>query len=236
MKLTCRCLPGYEGLLPKPVLADKALPDWLRAMPAKAVSETLGGAEVRTLKQCPPVLDAMQTGIVFPLATDVVVENGELSWDWDIPRVDTSRLTRSPIGVHLPEQATGAPLNMPGGQFVIKFSNFWTIEAPEGTSLLITHPLNREDLPFRTLAGLVDVDTFCDGFVHFPALWTDPDFSGTLKAGTPVAQAIPVRREKLELIVEEMDDAHLEAHAVVQDGLQEDPGLYRKRFRASRSQ
>ncbi|AXS42415.1 hypothetical protein [Breoghania sp. L-A4] len=238
MKLICRCLPGYETLLPRPVAASRALPDWLRAMPAQAQSETLGGAEVRTLKQCPPVLDAMQAGIIFPLAADVTVEGGQFSWDWDPPAPHTvheaARLTRSPIGVHAPEQAQGAPFAMPDGQFVIKFNNFWTVEAPEGWSLLISHPFNREDLPFRTLAGLVDVDTFCNGFVHFPALWTDPDFSGVLKAGTPVAQAVPVRREALELDFEAMDAEHLAAHIEIQDGLQADPGLYRKNFRAKR--
>lgn len=232
MRLTVRCLPGYEPFLPKPVLAKGALPDWLKAMPSTVLSDALGGAEVRTLKHCPPMLDAMQAGILFPLAADVTVAGGALSWDWNLPAHETARPTRSPIGLHVPEQAIGAPFDLPDDQFVVKFTNFWTVEAPQGWSLMFTHPLNRADLPFRTLSGLVDCDAFSDCFVHFPALWTDPGFEGVLKAGTPVAQAFPVRREAIELVVEEMDEDRLGAHLDVQDGLQADPGLYRKRYRS----
>ncbi len=79
---------------------------------------------------------------------------------------------------------------------------------------------------------MVDCDRFTDGFVHFPALWTNPGFEGVLKKGTPVAQAIPVPREALEIVTEVMDDCRLEAHRAVEDGLSGEPGLYRKSFRA----
>jgi hypothetical protein len=231
MRLTFRCLPGFEEILPSPVPARTRLPDWLKAMPSTAVSETLGGVEVRTLKHCPPLIDALSAGVLMPLAADLMVKDGELSWDWEAPRVPGLRHTRSPIGLHVPEQATGAPLPVPAGQFVVKFTNFWTLQAPEGWSVLFVHPLNREDLPFRTLAGLVDCDRFADGFVHFPALWTDPAFEGVLPRGTPVAQAIPVPRQAIEIVTEAMDGNRLAAHRAVEDGLSGDPGLYRKVFR-----
>ncbi len=71
--ITARCHPALEPILPKPISAAKALPDWLKAMPATAVSETLSGGEVRTLKQCPPVLDAYALGVILPLACDITV-------------------------------------------------------------------------------------------------------------------------------------------------------------------
>lgn len=231
MRLTFRCLPGFEDILPRPVPARTGLPDWLKAMPSTAVSETLGGIEVRTLKHCPPLLDAFSTGVLLPLAADLTVQEGELGWDWEAPRVPGLRHTRSPIGLHVPEQAAGAPLQADENRFVVKFTNFWALEVPEGWSVLFTHPLNREDLPFRTLAGIVDCDRFSDGFVHFPAIWTDPDFEGVLPKGTPVAQAIPVKREAIEIVTETMDAARLDAHRTLEDGLSEDPGLYRKSFR-----
>ncbi len=231
MRLTFRCLPGFEDILPKPVRARTKIPDWLKRMPSTAASDTLGGVEVRTLKHCPPLIDALSAGVLMPLAADIVVRDGELSWDWEAPRVPGLRHTRSPVGLHVPEQATGAPLPVDPKQFVVKFTNFWALQAPEGWSVLFVHPLNREDLPFRTLAGLVDCDRFCDGFVHFPALWTDPDFEGVLPKGTPVAQAIPVPREAMEIVTEVMDETRLGAHRAVEEGLSEDPGLYRKSFR-----
>ena len=217
MRFVVRCLPGFSSHVPAPVPARSSLPDWLKAMPSMAASPALGGADVRTLKHCPPLIDALGAGVLFPLAADLTVRGGELSWDWDAPAHPEIGHTRSPIGVHLPEQAAGAPFRLPPNRLVIKFTNFWTVEVPEGWSVLFTHPLNREDLPFRTLSGLVDCDRWRDGLVHFPALWTDPGFDGVLPAGTPVAQAIPVRREALELVIEE--------------NLAEDTGVYRRDYR-----
>ncbi|WP_349359768.1 hypothetical protein [Stappia sp.] len=234
MTLAFRCLPELFGHVPEPVPARAALPDWLKAVPSIVASETLGGAEVRTLKHCPPLIDALSLGVMFRLAVDVDVADGELSWDWNPPLAPGARQTRAPIGLHVPEQAAGVPFGLPDDQFVVKFTNFWTVRAPEGVSLLFTHPLNREDLPFRTLAGLVDCDRYRDGFVHFPAIWVDPTFTGRLAAGTPVAQAFPIRRAALDLDIAPMSEAERAAHARVQDGLQDDPGLYRKSFRAPR--
>lgn len=53
----------------------------------------------------------------------------------------------------------GSPLFEPD-RFVIKFHNLLSIEAPEGYALFFTHPVNRLNLPFTTLSGLVDATAF----------------------------------------------------------------------------
>ena len=114
---------------------------------------------------------------------------------------------------------------------LVKFTNFWTVALPEGWSMLFTHPLNRLDLPFRTLSGMVSADRWTAGFVHLPAIWTDEAFEGVLEAGTPVAQAFPVPRESLDLGFDIMDEAELDAHLAVQSELQDIEGVYRKNYR-----
>ena len=105
-----------------------------------------------------------------------------------------SEYAHSPIGFHDPSQIAGTPF-FDEDRFIIKFNNFWTIEAPPGYSILFTHPVNRGDLPFTTFTGLVDCDTFHDSPVNFPAHWHDTAFNGVLPKGTPVAQCLPVKRE-----------------------------------------
>jgi hypothetical protein len=58
MRMIFRCDPALTDYLPRPIPARSALPDWLRAMPAKAHSE-IHGRDIRTVKQCPPFIDAM---------------------------------------------------------------------------------------------------------------------------------------------------------------------------------
>ena len=231
--LRLSCPPGLEDLLPPPVPAAEAIPGWLRAMPSEVPAELLDGASVRTVKHCPPFVDALSLGIMLPLVCDVTVENGELSWDWDPPPVGANLFSRAPVGLHLPEQGQGAAYGLDPDRFVLKFMNFWTIEAPEGWSVLFTHPANRLDLPFTTLTGVVDCDRFKSGLVHFPAV-LDPGFEGVIPKGTPVAQAIPVPRAPVTLETGVMDDEELAALRDVQEALQSRRGVYRKEFRASR--
>ena len=228
--IRARCHPRLEPILPKPVPAAKALPDWFRAMPSEVAAPSLGGEPVRTLKHCPPVIDALSTGVLIPLAADLAVAEGEVSWNWDPPVLEDARITRAPVGLHVAEQAEGAPFRL-GAGVVLKFMNFWTLEAPEGFSLLFTHPLNREDLPFRTLSGVVDCDLFRDGYVHFPALWTDPGFEGRLARGTPVAQVFALPRAAQGLDLGVMDEDEIARNRDVQRALAEERGIYRKRFR-----
>src|SRR5258708_2558684 len=61
MRVTFKCDPALIDLLPRPRLAREAVPDWLRAMPASAFSD-VDGVDVRTVKQCPPFVDAMSYG------------------------------------------------------------------------------------------------------------------------------------------------------------------------------
>ena len=120
------------------------------------------------------------------------------------------------------------------GQAAIKFNSFWTIELEAGWSLFATHPVNRDDLPFHLISGLVDADRFHDGGINFPAIWKDPDFSGVLTKGTPVAQCFAVPRETPQPVFESFDDAHRASYSKTVAHVLAAPNVYRKHFRARR--
>jgi hypothetical protein len=61
-----------------------------------------------------------------------------------------------------------------------------------------------------------------------------PDFCGTLKKGTPVAQCFAVPREAPQLVFESFDDAHKAAYTKTVSEVLATPGVYRKHFRARR--
>ena len=142
-------------------------------------------------------------------------------------------MRRSPVAFHLIDQAKGSPLHVEDGT-VIKFNNFWTIELEPGQSLLCTHPFNREELPFRTLTGLVDADLYTDAFIQFPARWLDPAFSGVVPKGTPIAQCVPVARAALSLEFADLRDDAAARFVEVKEAMDQAPGVYRRRFRAKK--
>ena len=231
VEIVFRCPPEWEDVLPRPIPGRDGLPDWLRTMPAQAHSVPLD-QDVRTVKQCPPFIDAMGGGWLMPLLCDVTVDaDCSFSWDWALPVSSLDRLTRAPIAQHPSAQLDGVPFAAPG-MAALKFNSAWTVAVPEGWSVLFTHPVNRFDLPFRTLTGIVDCDAFSHGFVHFPALWTDRDWSGTLPKGTPVAQLWPIPRG-ITARFGTLDDDHAGQVEETLDLIGDARGGYRKNHRAN---
>jgi len=233
MRIVFRCDPALYDRLPRPVAARGILPDWLRSMPASAFSE-LHDQQIRTVKQCPPFIDAMAHGFVIPLPCDVTVRDGKFSWSWDLPPLAVETHPRSPLSFHVPAQVSGTPFH-DATRAVIKFNSFWTIKLEPGYSLFATHPVNRADLPFRLLTGLVDADRFNDVGILFPAVWVDPSFDGVLPAGTPVAQCFPVTRDVAELVVEPLSQDARRRYDETATALLSKPGIYRRRYRARRN-
>ncbi len=232
MRIVFRCDPALYDRLPRPTAARGALPDWLRNMPASAFSE-LHGQEIRTLKHCPPFIDAMAHGFIIPLPCDVAVHDGKFSWSWDLPPLAVEAHPRSPLSFHVPAQVTGTPFHDPT-RAVIKFNSFWTIELEAEYSLFATHPVNRADLPFRLLTGLVNSDRFSDVGILFPAIWIDSSFNGVLPAGTPVAQCFPVARDVAELVFEPLSKEGRQRYEETGATLLSKSGVYRRRYRARR--
>ncbi|MDB5548257.1 MAG: hypothetical protein JWP21_1704 [Tardiphaga sp.] len=228
--LIFRCPVELDGLLPVPVAAAMGLPDWIKQMPSQAFND-VNGRVGDTVKRCPPFIDAMTSGFLMGLICDVTIENGAFSWDNDLPPGGTVNFARSPIGFHDASQVGGTPL-FQEDRFVVKFHNLWTIEAPLGYSLLFTHPLNRFDLPFTTLTGLVDCDRYIDNWIHFPAHWHDANFSGVLRKGTPVAQCIPVKRDTWQVRTDTFSADDTQRVHDLSSAIYRETGIYRRQFRA----
>jgi hypothetical protein len=160
-----RCDPAIENELLRSVAARGVLPDWLRAMPRTAFSE-LHDQEVRTVKQCPPFVDAMSHGFIIPLPCDVTVRDGVLSWNWDHPVLTVEAHPRSPVSFHVPAQVTGTLFYDPevaNDRFTdvgILFPAIWTDAnfegvLPRGSPIAQCFPVLREalELQFRAFSA-----------------------------------------------------------------------------------
>ena len=63
----------------------------------------------------------------------------------------------------------------------------------DGYSAIYVHPLNRYDLPFVTVSGIIDNDKMdTPGLMPF---FLKDGFEGLIPKGTPYAQVIPFKRE-----------------------------------------
>jgi hypothetical protein len=185
--------PASNGLLLYPAPAIKSLPDWYKQKKPFIGDEKKhkafpNGTKNVTVKWCNPFGDSLSTGYFIYLENDiqVTIDQGEQNLVWLNGGSEfVSQHSREQVSAEMiPESFSDQPW---------KFKNYWGIETPKGYSTLFTHPLNRSELPFLTLSGVVDTDMYKQP-VNFPFL-IRKNFEGIIAAGTPIAQVIPFKRE-----------------------------------------
>jgi hypothetical protein len=178
----------------QPTPIKEFLPEWYRQ--AETTYVEANGSEAAGLKKCAPYMDALISGYALVTPMDIFVsenEDGSLKIGWNGTQSTGNFIQERPKG-------SGATMPRPAGHHPnhLIFSGFWGIKTPKGWSLLVTHPLNRHDLPFTTLSGIMDSDNFAaSGNIPF---FIKQGFVGVIPAGTPFAQLIPIKRAKWAMV------------------------------------
>lgn len=175
----------------KPGPAINNIPTWFKKLPRfpDGKNKANGKGQIsQTVKACSPFLDTFTTGYMIRLEFDVLVtrlEDGGHYFEW---QEGDDLITN-----HNPKQVSPDQIPQGYSPLPFKFDNKYVIKTPPGYSTLFVHPLNRTDLPFHTLAGIVETDRYPLP-VNLPFLIRQ-NFEGVLEAGTPIAQCIPIKRE-----------------------------------------
>ena len=183
-----------------PISAKKVLPDWYKKIPAfdsKNPQFNNGQILNNCLKMCMPFFDATTGGYIQRTWTDIHIgRDGELV---------TYTYAQGPAIITTRENPS---ISLTENYYPIEFvwQRQWSARLPKGYSLLITHPHNRLDLPFQTLSGLVDADSFYHTPVGNIPFFIQQGFQGFIPAGTPMYQMIPVKRDEWQSEVAAFDE------------------------------
>lgn len=172
---------------PKP--AKTFIPDWF-----KSISPIVEGE--MSIKRCMPILDTLTSGYI--IVTDV-----DFMFDEQSGRFLENADYMEPMGQHMDFQTEEMVIDKNLNPHPFKWNNQWHLKAPKGYSLLITHPLNRTDLPFHSLTGIVDADVH-PVIINFP-FFMKKGFSGLIPSGTPIVQIIPIKREPWKISINDQD-------------------------------
>jgi hypothetical protein len=145
-----------------------------------------------TAKRCVPMLDAFSLGYIISTASDLIVteRDGSYFYEWaNEPGIDFQIIEQ--IGNHagVGPMYNGIPkLKLP-----------WSIKTPMGYSCLFIPPVNLDDRQIEIFSGVIDTDTYnVPG--AFPFMFTNPEFTGLIPAGTPVIQVIPFKRMSYKMV------------------------------------
>jgi hypothetical protein len=179
--------PGLEEYLkyvdiPKP--SKQFIPEWWKSQELTTNGKDINSIPKFSFKACVPFLDSLTMGYMIYTQQDIHVsyvdESPFLRW----------KMEPAPVILREDSQNLPVPEGHNNSHFAWVFN--CAIEMPPGYSVLITHPLNRFDLPFTTLSGIVDQGNPWGGQFTF---WIKDRFTGIIPKGTPLAQIIPFKRE-----------------------------------------
>lgn len=186
-----------EAIEAYPVPAPEKFPDWYKKLPQfiNNSGKEIKARGVKDLKTCVPYRDALITGYMLISQADIEVSStpdGDVNIFWN--KVLPLEVVHK-RGNTTSEQCQGYGMPVPAGHSPILFawSATFGVQTNKAHSVLITHPLNRHDLPFTTTSGIIDSGYFTTaGNVPF---FIKEGFNGVIPKGTPIAQVIPFRRE-----------------------------------------
>lgn len=181
---------GLDFYSPKP--AVKEVPEWYKNTPEYAVEQgrkfTKNLKTPHTIKKCVPVFDAMTAGYILYTQVDVQVtqEDGLPYYTWPQQNViEFHPISQAPI--HPKKNEAPYP----------KWVNPYSIKTPPGYSIMFLPPMHNPNNIFTILEGIVDTDKYIST-VNFPFVLNNVKWEGIIKAGTPMAQVIPFKRETWE--------------------------------------
>lgn len=183
-----------------PTPAKNNIPDWYKKLDSyidgkKEAYVDDRGFSSATAKKCMPLYDAITSGYLLYLNTDVQVTNTPEGKFYKWPDMDT-------VSFHDPYQVK---THFKVGETPIpKFHSNWSIKTAPGYSSLFVNPMHRQSV-FTCFEGIVDTDTYWAP-VHFPFMLNDPEWEGTIHAGTPLVQVIPFKRSSFEMKIVRAED------------------------------
>ena len=146
-------------------------------------------------KSCPAILDIFMTGYYLFTPCDIEIKiSGEYRNEYDISVSKEYEGHNHTKFCSIRREEEGFPTPYGYSPVHLVWRPNWYPQVPEGYTVLFTHPININNLPFRTISGFVDYAQEIVGPGNLP-FFIQENWEGIIPAGTPYAQLIPIRNE-----------------------------------------
>jgi hypothetical protein len=144
-----------------------------------------------TVKSCMPFLDTFTTGYIQHTWCDILIEYRETDG------YVSFKYSGEPEIMNVRQKVSSTELLKNDEFYSLEFvwHQPWIPQVPKGYSVLYTHPLNRFDLPFYSLSGIIDNDVYTRETAGNHPFFIKKGFVGLIPCGTPMFQMIPIKRE-----------------------------------------
>jgi hypothetical protein len=180
-----------------------------------------------TWKSCPAMLDIFMSGYYLFTPCDIMVKPNDGSIQEGLHHhqrgksmieYDEKWKDCGPARAFCDYRGIEDGLPHPDGYspYTLVWRPTWWFEVPKGYTVFFTHPINIQDLPFKTISGFSDAATKYLVSGNYPFYIKD-GWYGTIPAGTPYAQVIPIKNESwsseiIDYTVDEMTQIRKEKY------------------------
>lgn len=161
------------------------------------------GIRFNHLYRCPGIFDLLNNGFIMPLPWDVTIEtNGDGEhFAWSFPSNDLQSLFQPPLLTgHFADKTAKYLPHKPGTlKTIIKLNTPWHVIVPEDVKFMMIPIPYPDNYDFENVPGILDPSLSSE--INFQLRWNVLDGIRTIRAGTPMAQIVPMTNEKFKLTV-----------------------------------
>lgn len=221
------CEERLDGVIAKPVPANKTIEEWYRKMPVDYPGSEhmiVPDSFNKTVKACMPFFDAMTLGWMMLMPADFKIEVSDNASNFTA----NWRVQNSYIEGHSQFNLIG---HSKQGRAIIKIFTMWAISTPPGWSTLFFPPMNHSELPVEAMAAVIDTDRW-KGDLSIPCFLNLPDGIHLVPKGTPLAQVLPFKRERIEMTARGETAEEKKAREKAYNLLMSEVGSYQRNIRA----
>lgn len=170
------------------------------------------GLRFNHVYRCPAIFDLMAEGFTMPMMWDVTIEtNGDGEhFAWSFPSPQLQSLFDSPLltGHSADNTAKYLPIKPGTLKTIIKLNTPWHVIVPNDIKLMMLPLPYPDNYDFENVSGILDPSISSE--IDFQLRWNVLNGIRTIKAGTPMAQLIPMTDEKFKLTVRNATSKDLE--------------------------
>lgn len=192
-----------EGYIPHPELAIKNIPEWYRTHERYTDDGTIqkNGTMRHTVKKCMAIFDSITSGYLLKFPVDIFLDATGKRIVYNQANAEEQGI----ISMHTPEQVKGMPFDRDiYMDEVFRVHPQWLIKTETGYSSMFFHPMFHENLPFKTISGVIDTDGFMSDGAF--SILVKKGFKGVINKGTPLIQVVPFKREEFSIEVGKFEE------------------------------
>ena len=158
--------------------------------------------DIQHTSKCPGIIKLKGKGFIARNHSDIKLSLKNNSYEWNTPTNWTKmsdNLCEDTITHHFQESLHDFMSDWPKDTLpiVLKINLPWYIRIPKGWEVLVIDPFYKDDYRFTVCPGIFEHELGL-ARINVPVFWHNTSGEFLIKAGTPIAQLIPIKTDTID--------------------------------------